>query len=360
MDCWSCTGEAGSTWSTSEARSAAGWAEVEAPSNLLSLEPPQPAEWQATVSAAPRHEGEQAGLYAFATPASWVKLVVEAAGSGGDTFLAFAEQHSGVPQLRGKVLLPEFGGVVSLRLVTVMQQGRPRVRGFHRLGGPDEGGEWSSLTRGLGWLDASELAPGQRGRLTEGDPRGEQVAECTLPDGWRAVLLTEQWKPRGEGDCSSSQVWFASVLLGGGSAALVEPPHATQRRADARAAAAVTALDAIFRFVREWYQVTQPDADAFVSVCTDGTVQVWNYNPATSHVDWQHEMGAWAGGRLSWEGNPILPWSRRELPSKQAVQDAGGRFCALTSAGMDAQLQPVTSVLDDCGVHEGKRRVRLR
>jgi hypothetical protein len=207
-------GSHGSTWSTPEQRLDNGWPAPEPEASaLVALEPEQPSEWCATVSAAPKHAGEQAGLYAYADALSWCKLVLEAAGNG-DVFLAFADQCEGVPFLRGKLPMPNdgsgFSGAVQLRLaVTDLDLGR--VSGYYRWRGTEP---WAPVTRGLGWLEASELAAGQeRGRLSGDDPRSKQVAQCTLPDGWRAVLLTEQWKQRDDGD-SSSRVVFSGVCVG--------------------------------------------------------------------------------------------------------------------------------------------------
>ena len=76
-------GSRGSTWSTPEQRLADGWpAPAPEPAALVVLEPEQPSEWLATVSAAPVHAGEQAGLYAYASALSWCKLVLEGAGGG--------------------------------------------------------------------------------------------------------------------------------------------------------------------------------------------------------------------------------------------------------------------------------------
>ena len=196
-------GSCGSTWATPALRRAQGWAEASEPTNVYALAPSQPSQWEATVTAVPLHHGEQAGLYAYASAASWVKLVVEGAGGGGKAFLGFAEQREGSPTLRGKMPLPQFSGTVSLRLV---QGERGTVRGLWRIGAD---APWAVVTRGLGWLEQAELmAEGvERGSLPVGDPRGEAVAECSLPQGWRAALLTEQWQDR-----DGAEVCFAGVL----------------------------------------------------------------------------------------------------------------------------------------------------
>eukprot|EP01043_Picozoa_sp_COSAG02_P049473 COSAG02_NODE_4970_length_4772_cov_2.518083_5_plen_176_part_01 len=169
-------GSHGSTWSTPEQRLDNGWPAPEPEASaLVTLEPEQPSEWCATVSVAPKHAGEQAGLYAYADALSWCKLVLEAAGNG-DVFLAFADQCEGVPFLRGKLPMPNdgsgFSGAVQLRLaVTDLDLGR--VSGYYRWKGTEP---WAPVTRGLGWLEASELAAGQeRGRLSGDDPRSKQV-----------------------------------------------------------------------------------------------------------------------------------------------------------------------------------------
>ena len=188
-------GSSGSTWSTAQRRAAQGWADAAAvPGNIYALADRQPGSFEATVAVEPRRSGEQAGLYAYAGDASWVKLVVEGAGDGDGVFLVFAEQRDGEPFLRGKLRLPQFDGSVALRLVAQPASGTALA--FWRIGA----GDWAAVTRGVGWLEPSELEPGQeRGRLPPGDPRGEMVvAECALPDGWRAVLMTEQW-PSSEG-----------------------------------------------------------------------------------------------------------------------------------------------------------------
>jgi hypothetical protein len=192
-------GSRGSAWSTPERRRAKGWAEVGEPTDSLPLTPTQPKRFEATIAATPSHHGEQAGVYAYASAASWVKLVLEGAGDGKGVFLALAEQHDGNPTLRGKLSLPHFSGTVSLRLV---QGAKGTVRGFWRTGADTP---WAAVTRGLGWLDPAELGEGaQPGSLDVGDPRCEATAECTLPDGWRAVLLTEQWQ--GQSDVTFSDM----------------------------------------------------------------------------------------------------------------------------------------------------------
>ena len=201
-------GSRGSTWSTPQRRAEQGWADAAAvPGNIYALVDRQPGSFEATVAVAPRRSGEQAGLVAYAGEDSWVKLVVEGAGNGdgGGVFLAFAEQRDGEPFLRGKLPLPQFGGEVALRLVAQPASGTALA--FWRIGA----GDWAAVTRGLGWLEPGELEPGQeRGRLPPGDPRGEMVvAECTLPGGWRAVLMTEQW-PSSEGG-GLAEVAFSAV-----------------------------------------------------------------------------------------------------------------------------------------------------
>ena len=60
-------------------------------------------------------------------------------------------------------------------------------------------------------MTPSELAAAgvERGALEATDPRGTQVATCTLPSpSWQAVLLTEQWQTPG------AVVTFADVVVG--------------------------------------------------------------------------------------------------------------------------------------------------
>ena len=198
---WSCIGECGSTWSTARDRREKGWADADVePTNFCALDPAQPSEWLATVKVNPRLGGEQAGLYAHTPVASWVKLVVEGSDDGG-VFLVFAEQHGGKPFVRAKLPLPDFHGVVALRLAVCDGNS---VQGFYRL---DKAQAWIPVVRGLGWLESSELLEGvAQGRLGEGDPRGGTVAQCKLPDNWRAVLLTEQWR-----NSSDTHVSFSGV-----------------------------------------------------------------------------------------------------------------------------------------------------
>ena len=60
-------------------------------------------------------------------------------------------------------------------------------------------GDWAPMPRGVGWLEQAELSQGQDfGSLQEGDLRGAAEAVCELPEGWRAVLGTEQRGKNGE------------------------------------------------------------------------------------------------------------------------------------------------------------------
>ena len=201
-------GDPGSAWATAEARAAqTGWASVGEPSNVFALANAQPGQWEALVRCAPRQAGEQAGLYAYASAASWVKLVVEGT-EGGAAQLAFAEQQDGTPFLAGKLALPEFAGEVWLRLVVP----RPgTATGFFRLGG----GDWRPMPRGCGWLTAAETtARGvERGSLAAGDAAGGAAAECKLPEGWQAALATEQWQGAETAEVSFAQVQSGPLVL---------------------------------------------------------------------------------------------------------------------------------------------------
>ena len=130
-------GSGGSSWTTAEARRAAGYDDPDAaPSNFYALSPDParpPSSWAATVAATPRLHGEQAGLCAFGSLASWVKLVVEGDGNGG-VAIVFADQRDGKPFMRAKRPLPagSDGGSVALRLVA--QPGSGTTSAFFRLG----------------------------------------------------------------------------------------------------------------------------------------------------------------------------------------------------------------------------------
>eukprot|EP01050_Picozoa_sp_SAG11_P021962 SAG11_NODE_4027_length_2099_cov_1.368000_1_plen_554_part_00 len=234
-------GSTGSSWTTAEARLANGWPAVSEPTGAIVLAPAgaQLAAVEATVTAAPRRlangNGEQAGLYLYESARSWVKLVVEGASAGG-------EQRSGVPFLRGKLLLPAAAAGISVSLRIAIPE--PPPQGASSGDGSDDrqvvaywrkasaraatGGQWEPVCRGCGWLEPSERLNGQPSSLTDGDPRGRDAARCSLPRRrWRAVLLTEQWDSGGADDRTGNgndrrlQVRFSDVVV---------EPKARQRR----------------------------------------------------------------------------------------------------------------------------------
>lgn len=190
-------GSGGSSWSTREQRMAAGWPDVGPPENIVTLSEVPPVEWEGRISLQPRYAGEQAGLYAYASEASWVKLVVEG-GRDGIVYVVFAQQLNGVPMVAGKLPLPNYAGFLWLRLTGNEAGG---AVASYRL---SDSALWESVPRGLGWLSAPELEQAKAegavredavgGSLAMSDARGTIRAMCRLPDEeWRAALVTEQW-----------------------------------------------------------------------------------------------------------------------------------------------------------------------
>eukprot|EP00406_Dinophysis_acuminata_P047638 CAMPEP_0179297530 /NCGR_PEP_ID=MMETSP0797-20121207/45515_1 /TAXON_ID=47934 /ORGANISM="Dinophysis acuminata, Strain DAEP01" /LENGTH=260 /DNA_ID=CAMNT_0021006869 /DNA_START=1 /DNA_END=780 /DNA_ORIENTATION=- len=227
-------GSAGSLWQTREERNARGFDDVGEPENIFLLETAQPSVLEATV-AADRFAGSgQAGVYAYADAAWWVKLVVEGDGSGGCKII-FCEQHR-QPFVWGRLLLEDASSPVSLRLSVEGCQAVAEWR--------VEPGEWHPLLRGSAWKEQREsgngvsagfMSPLDYGRLAQDDPKASDRAVCRLPLGWRAALITEQW-PASEGVA----VTFTDVAKNEAPCALAPraPPHPAK---DARAAQAEAA-----------------------------------------------------------------------------------------------------------------------
>ena len=183
----------GSSWSTIEQRRANGWAEALPPTNLFALAELQPASFEAEVEVSPTSHGEQAGLYAWTSSETWVKFVIEGA-RGGGAVLLFAEQLHGRPFVRGKLALPSYPGRARLRLEVCT--GAWRVRADWRLAD----GDWAPMPRGV-WVGSSKPSSPRvktLGACRRATFEGAAEAVCELPEGWRAVLGTEQRGKNGE------------------------------------------------------------------------------------------------------------------------------------------------------------------
>ena len=239
-------GSSGSSWTTRAARMDKGWPDA-GPPDIILLECPQPQSWQATVLCQPRQHGEQAGIYAYANEASWVKLVLEGAGSDGAVQLILASQLDGTPKIHCKLVLPSFRGSLSLRLMTTADGAS--VIGAYR-DEPSSGDSWAPVPRGCGWLEPSELLGDQTfGSLEADDPRARELARAPLPPGWRAALVTEQWAP----DEPRAEVRFTAVHQ-----APAEPPLPTHQTR--------TAAEVVYRYAQMNHSLERADGKAWDGV----------------------------------------------------------------------------------------------
>lgn len=188
-------GSAGGNWLSRDERVKRGWPDVGPPSNIFALPARQPAVFQAEICCHPRTFGEQAGLFAYAGPGSWVKFVIEGAGEGS-WMLVLASQQDFAPFLTGQMQLPDFSDRITLRM-TVADSGCSVVAHWRR----SCEDQWVPMMRGDAWLQESEPRCSSQEKDFHGmdilaldDPRSNTPAKCLLPGGWRAVLCTEQWK----------------------------------------------------------------------------------------------------------------------------------------------------------------------
>lgn len=187
----------GSLWLTRHERVQKGWDDVGVPENIFALQQRQPMAFSAEVRCTPSSSGNQAGLYALASDTAWVKLVVEG-GDAGQIKLVFAHQDlekGTAPFVTGRVPLESHFADGRVRLKLEVHPDQPQcIAGYWASGAEDAA--WVPVTRGLGWLTTDELAdePFDYGCLEVGDPRGLEPAVCSLPHGWRAVVLSEQWE----------------------------------------------------------------------------------------------------------------------------------------------------------------------
>jgi len=228
-DSFEVIGSQGSSWQTREFRISQGWHDTPEPDEGIELLSMRCSCFEAEVvipafssSGFPLQAGSQAGLYAYTSALSWVKLVIEAGdGDGNEIKIVLAHQDLE----NGNDIEPFVSSRITLDPKTDSCDGEWRVS--LKLVATAEGdayGQWCILSsmghsawkdvkRHLGWMTSAELFTEGKGRtrgnLERGDIRCYDRAVCTLPKGgnWRPFLLTEQWVD------STSKVKFQKVKI---------------------------------------------------------------------------------------------------------------------------------------------------